>query len=134
VCDVFAHEAVEVRFVQGDDVIQQFTSACADPSFRQPVLSRRLRSGSFWVNPRRFQKRRHAGIELRVAVEDRVSIGASFRKCFAQLLHDPLGTGVAGDIEMQNLPSCMIFCGVRRYVALAMTMQPCRPTNVPNAT
>ncbi len=44
----------------------------------------------------------HIGIEFRVVVEDHVAIRTSVGKGLAELLHDPLGGRLSGDVEMQD--------------------------------
>ena len=54
----------------------------------------------FGFNPVAFRKRDDGAIEFRIAVQDHVTVWASFRKGLAQLLHDPLRARMSSEVEM----------------------------------
>ena len=89
-------------FVQRDDVVEDLAAAASDPAFRNPVLPRCLNTCALWSETARFQKRNHIDVEFRIVIQYDVTIRTSVGKGFAQLLHDPLGSRMAGDIEMQD--------------------------------
>ena len=60
-------------------------------------------SSSAWLQPGRLQKRDDVSIEFRVAIEDDITIRASFGKGLAQLLDDPIRRWLPRDIEVQDL-------------------------------
>ncbi len=108
VCDVVTEKASEVLFVQRNDVVQDLSPAAADPSFRDAILPGRLDARLPGLQTRCLQKGDDIAIEFRIAVEDDVTIWACFGKRFPQLLHDPLGSRMAGHVAVQNLASCML--------------------------
>ena len=79
-----------MSFVQRDDMVQDLSATTSNPVFRGSVLPGRLDARPLRFLARRLQKRNHAGIEFRIAIEDHVTVWASFRKGLEQLLHDPL--------------------------------------------
>ena len=100
VVHVIADQPAEMLFVQGIDMVQDFAPNTPHPSFRDPVLPRRLDARPFWFQTSRLQKRNHVSIEFRIAVQDHVSVRGCLRKRFTQLLDDPLRSWVAGHVEV----------------------------------
>src|SRR5438270_2307116 len=88
-----------MSFVQRDDMVQDLSPATSNPPFRGSILPRRLDACPLRFQPRRLQKRDHRGIKFRIAVQDHVTVGASFRKGLAQLLHNPLRTRMSSNVE-----------------------------------
>jgi hypothetical protein len=68
-------------------MVQDFSPASADPSFRDAILPRRLDACLRGLQTRRLQKGDDVAIEFRVAVEDHVTVWAHVGKGFPQLLH-----------------------------------------------
>ena len=66
-----------------------------------------MRTCSFRCQTRRLQERRDGSVELRVSIQDHITIGASFRKRFTQLLDDPVRNGVPRHVEVQDLPTAV---------------------------
>ena len=96
-----------MTLVQSNNVIQQLTPAAFDPTLGRPILPGRLHARSLRCQTRRLQERRHAIVELRVSIQGHITIGAGFRKRFAQLLDDPVRTGVPRHVEVQDLPTAV---------------------------
>jgi hypothetical protein len=46
VADVFRKQQFQMAFIDGNDVIQQFTAATANPALRDAILPRTLEGGS----------------------------------------------------------------------------------------
>ena len=83
------------------------TAATSDPTLGGFVLPGCLHARSFRCQTRRLQERRHGIVELRVSIEDHITIGTSFQKRFTQLLDDPVRTGVPRHVEVQDLPTAV---------------------------
>lgn len=97
-----------MSFVQGDHMVEDFSSAASDPAFRNSVLPRCLDACTFRFDARCLQECDHLVIEFRVVVQDGVAVRTSFWERFAQLLHDPIGCRMASDVEMQDSASSML--------------------------
>src|SRR5260370_39878237 len=87
-----------MSFVQRDDMVQDLSATTSDPSFRRSVLPRRLDARPLRFQTRRLQKTDDGGIEFRIAVQDHVTVWASFRKGLAQLLDNPRRTRMSRDV------------------------------------
>jgi hypothetical protein len=96
-------EPAKVRFMQRNDLIEDLSAATSDPAFRDSVLPRCPDTRPLGFQACRLQKRNHVSIEFRIAVQDHVSVRGSFGKRFAQLLHDPVPSRMAGHVEVQDL-------------------------------
>jgi hypothetical protein len=83
-------------------MVQDLAPNTPHPSFRDPVLPRRLDARPFWFQTGRLQKRNHVSIEFRIAVQDHVSVRGSLGKRFAQLLDDPVRSRVPSHVEVQR--------------------------------
>ena len=83
VAHVVAHQSAQMRFVQGDDMVQDLAPNTSHPPFGDPVLPGCLDARPFWFQTRRLQKRNHVSIEFRIAVQDHVAIRAGLGKRFA---------------------------------------------------
>ena len=89
-----------MSFVQRDDMVQDLSPATSNPSFRRSILPGRLDACPLRLQTRRLQKADDRGIEFRIAVQDHVTVWASFRKALPQLLDDPLRTRMSSDVEV----------------------------------
>ena len=72
--DVFSHEPAKMAFIQRDDMVEDFPANTSDPAFRDSILPGRLHARSFRLQSRRLQERDHFGIELRVVIQNDVTI------------------------------------------------------------
>src|SRR6266542_2927224 len=82
-------QPAEMLFIDRDYMIQDLPAATSDPAFGHSVLPGRLRARWFGLQPCCLQERHHLAVDFRLPIEDRVTIRPPFRKCLAQLLHDP---------------------------------------------
>ena len=89
-----------MSFVERDHMVQDLSPTTSNPSFRGSILPGRLDARPLRFQTRRLQKTDDRGIEFRIAIQDHVTVWASFRKGFAQLLHDPLRTRMSSDVEV----------------------------------
>ena len=62
-----------------------------------------MRARPLGLQPRRLQKRQDGSIELRIAVQNHVTVWTSVGEGLAQLLDDPLRTRMWSHVEVQNL-------------------------------
>src|ERR671910_674656 len=99
---VLANQPPQVRFVQRDDVVEKLAPTASDPTLGRSVLPGCLNTGPLRREASRLQECDHILVELRIVVEDHVRILTTLGKRFPQLLYDPIGTRLAGDIEMQD--------------------------------
>ena len=83
-------------------VVQQLPPATSNPPFCSAILPGRLNARPLGIQTRCLQEGDDTSVELRVAVEDHVTIGTGLRKGFAQLLDHPLGSRVWCHAEVQN--------------------------------
>jgi hypothetical protein len=105
IAHVIPKQAQKMTLVQSHNVIQELTTATSDPTLGGSVLPGRLHARSFRCQTRRLQERRHRIVELSVLIQDHMTIRSGFRKCFAQLLDDPVCTRVPRYVEVQDLPT-----------------------------
>ena len=60
------------------------------------------------LNAGGLQQIQHLGAEFGVAVQDGVFVRASIRECLAQLLANPCGGRMRGDVEVQDLAAVVV--------------------------
>src|SRR5450759_5488678 len=89
-------------------MVEDLAAAASHPAFRNPVLPRRLNTRALRLKAGCVQERNHIGIELRVVVEDRITIRTRLGEYFPQLLHNPIGCRMPSDVEMQNPAPAML--------------------------
>ena len=89
-----------MSFVQRDHMVQDLSPATSNPAFRGSILPGRLDARPVRFQTCRLEKRDDRGVEFRIAVQDHVTVWASFRKSLAQLLDDPLRTRVSSNVEV----------------------------------
>ncbi len=90
-------------FVQCNAVVQELAAATSDPALRNPVLPRRPNTGALVLKAGGSQERDQISIEFGFVVKVDLSIGTSLRKCFTQLLNDPIVRWMTSDVEVQDL-------------------------------
>ena len=90
-------------------MVQDLSPATANPAFGDSILPGRLRARSLRLQTGRLQKRHHFTVELGVAIEDDITIRASFGQGLAQLLDDPIRSGVSRHIEVQDLAAAVLY-------------------------
>ena len=98
--DVLGQKPPEMTLVQGDDVVQQLTSAAANPAFRNTVLPGALDGGLEAINPHGLNRRGNLQAVFRIVIEDEKLGCRLVRKGFPQLLHNPGAGRMACDIEV----------------------------------
>ena len=108
VAHVVPHQPEQMSFVQRDDMIQDLSATTSHPAFRDSILPRRLNARPLRFQTRRLQERDDARIEFRITVQYHVTVWASFRKSLAQLLDDPIRTGMSSDVAVQDPAAAML--------------------------
>ena len=103
--NVGAPKPPKMMFVKRNDMVEQFSTQAADPSFRCSILPRAPDTGSQRREITGFQKLEDVVSELRIMVEQHISVGAGKREGLPQLLHDPIGCGMECHVEVQNTPT-----------------------------
>ena len=106
---VLANQPPQVRFVQRDDVVEKLAATASNPTLGRSVLPGCFNTGALRLEVRRLQERHHIFIELRIVIEDHITVLARLGKRFPQLLYDPIGTRAAGDIVPKILPRSLIW-------------------------
>src|ERR1017187_4757019 len=94
-----------MTLVQGDDVVKQFTSAAANPAFRNTVLPGALDGGLEASNAHGSNCRGNLQTVFRIVIEDEKLGCRLVRKRFPQLLHNPGAGRMACDIEVYDAPA-----------------------------
>jgi hypothetical protein len=97
----------KVLFVQWDNVIHQLAASTADPPFSNSVLPRATQTRAYRFNAARLQKAENLITELRVSIQQDVTIRAGQRQSLAQLLDNPVCGRMFRAIEVQNSSSAM---------------------------
>jgi len=97
---VITHQPEQMSFVQRDDMVQDLSATTSNPSFRYSVLPGRLDVGPLRFQTRRLQKCDDGRIEFRIAIQDHITVWASFRKSLAQLSNKPFCSWMSSDVEM----------------------------------
>jgi hypothetical protein len=105
---VGAPKPPKMIFVQRNNVVDQFSTHAADPTFRRFILPRAPSAGAQRRELTGSQELEDVISELGIMVEQHVSIRAGKRECFPQLLHNPIACWMEGNVEMQNAPA-MVF-------------------------
>lgn len=105
--DVLGQKPPEVALVQSDDVVEQLTSATANPAFRNSVLPGALDGGLDSSNFHGTNRNRNFQSVFCVAIEEEKLRRRLVGKRFPQLLHNPGAGRMACDIEVQDAPAAM---------------------------
>ncbi len=96
-----------MALVQRDDLIEQLTSATADPALRDSILPRALDGGSHAAHLHGSNRSRDFQSILCVVIQDE-ELGCGLKgKCFAQLMDNPTARRMPSDIEMQDASTVM---------------------------
>ena len=97
-----------MSFVQRDDMVQDLTATTSNPSFRGSILPGRLDARPLRFQAGRLEKGHDGGIKFRIAIQDHVTVWASFGEDLPQLLHDPLRRRMASDVEVKDPAAPML--------------------------
>jgi hypothetical protein len=100
-------QRLQVRFVQDDDMIEQFSSQRPDHSLDEGVLPGRARGGHHFLNAKCRQATAGGGAVDAVIVAEDVARSVLKRKSFAELLGDPGRMRLFADSEMDDAAAIM---------------------------
>jgi hypothetical protein len=84
--DVFSQEPAKMAFIQRDDMVEDLPASTSDPAFRDSILPRSLYARSFRLQTRGLQERDHFSIELRIVIQNDVTIRLLSGECLPKLL------------------------------------------------
>ena len=107
VANIFRKQSAQVPFVDGNDVVQQVTTATLNPSFRDTVLPRAFERGPDWPDLQGSNRRWNFDSIFAIPVENEKPRSRFERKSFSQLLDDPEARWVPCDVEVQDMPTIM---------------------------
>ena len=107
VANVIIHKVFQMLLVQNNHMIEQVSTATADPPFRNAVLPRTSDAGSLGLDNEVLDRADHFFIELRAAIKDQIAGRGVVREGFTQLLNHPSARRVFGHIEVQDAPPVM---------------------------
>ena len=74
---VIANHPPQMLFAQRDDVIEDLTAAASDPALCDSILPRCLNTRALWLEASCLQKFNHIAVELRVAIQDGITVRTS---------------------------------------------------------
>jgi hypothetical protein len=89
-------------------MVEDFPADTSDPSFGDSILPGSLYARPFRLQARGLQERNHFSIELRIVIQNDVTIRLLSRECLPKLLDYPICSWVSGDVTVQNLATLMI--------------------------
>jgi len=90
-------------------MVEEFSTHAADPTFRCSILPGAPDTRAQRRKITGFQEVADVTSEVRIMVEQHISIGAGKRECLPQVLHDPIACGMERHVEVQNA-SAMFNC------------------------
>jgi hypothetical protein len=80
IAHVVPKQAPKMTLVQGNHMIQELTAAASDPALGGSILLGARTLVRFGIKPVACNKVNHRIVELGVSIQDRIAIGAGFRK------------------------------------------------------
>src|SRR5215470_14412705 len=102
IAHVIMDEPAKMFLVQRNDIVEELAATTSYPPLRDAILPGCLRARPLGLQPRGLQKRQDGSIELRIAVQNHVTVWTSVREGLAQLLDDPLHSRMWSHVEVQN--------------------------------
>ena len=103
----FRDQPAGMGLVEDDNVVQQLPAERQCPAFTDSILPRRPVAGEDRFGTSRFQPCRDAG-ELAVAVVDEVADARVVEEDLTELLQNPGGRGMGGDVEVKDAPPVVV--------------------------
>jgi hypothetical protein len=107
VADVFGEKALEMMFVEHDDMIEQVPSAVTDKAFSDPILPRAAEAGSLWLNAEALDSADGFFVEVGPAIEDQILGRRVVGKRFTELLCHPGARRMLRHTEVQDTAAVM---------------------------
>ena len=106
--DIFSQQPAQVTFIQRDDMVEDFPAGTSDPAFSDSILPGSLYARLLWLQTRGLQKRDDFGVELRIVIQNGVTIRLLAGESLPKLLDHPIRSGVSGDVAVQNLAALVL--------------------------
>jgi len=100
--NVIADQVTQMSFIEGNYMVQKFSTAASDPALSNSILPRTLEACPFGFDATGYQQIRHILVELRISIQNRIAAGTRFRESFSQLLNYPRIGRMFRDIEMKD--------------------------------
>ena len=107
VADVIGKQALQVAFIEGNNVTEQVPPATLDPPLSNSVLPGTLERRANRPDGHRAYRDRDLQTIFGIPIKDQKSGRRLIGKGLAQLLHDPDAGGMSCDVEMHNPPPTM---------------------------
>jgi hypothetical protein len=108
VADVFVHQPFQMPLIHYNHVVEQISSAAANPSLSDAILPRTSEIGPFALDAQAIHCIYHLRIEVCGAVENQVAGDQVVWKGLTQLLDDPCAGRVFGDAAAQDSAPIML--------------------------
>ncbi len=102
VTGIFGDQPSQMTFIQGNDVIEQISSAAFNPTLRNSVLPRTFEGSPYGTDLQSTNRDRDLQSIFPISVKDQKSGSRPKRKRLPQLLNDPQAGRVPGDVDMQD--------------------------------
>jgi hypothetical protein len=105
VANVIREKSLQVKLIEGDDVVQQVAPTAFNPRLHDPVLPETLERCPHWTDIYRPNHNWNFQAVLGIPIEDKKSRSGLIRSGLAQVLHDPTTGGMPRNIEMYDAPT-----------------------------
>jgi|GEM_PF-2767586 len=107
--NVIADQATQMSFIEGNYMVEKFSTAASDPALSNSILPRTLEACPFGFDSARYQKILYVIAEFLVSIKYHIPVGIRVWECLSKLLHYP-GTGrMLCHVEMKDLASSMFY-------------------------
>lgn len=105
VSDTLAKYALKMILAEHDDMVEEFPGTTADPAFDDTILPGAPIRSAGRFDPEGLDGGTNIATDHGIAIEDKILGRGIVGKRLAQLLDDPLGRRVFGDVYMDDAPS-----------------------------
>jgi hypothetical protein len=106
--NVLVQQALQMPFIQHDHMVEQITTAAADPTLANTVLPWTSETGPLfgWM-PRLFIVLTTSSLKLAPRFKDQVARRRVIGECLTQLLNNPGTARMLGHVAVKDTPSIM---------------------------
>ena len=108
VANVLVHQAFQMALVGHNHVVEQITTASADPAFGHAVLPGASDRGTNRTCAKAVHGFKNLAMECVLAIGDQILWRGIVRKGLTKLLSDPGGLWMPSDVAVKNAPPVMI--------------------------
>jgi hypothetical protein len=102
--NVLIHEMPQMRFIDGDHMIEQIPATVANPAFSDAILPRTAKACALGLDTEALCSVDHRLVEIRATIEDQIPRSGIVRKRLANLLNNPITGRMLRYVEVQNPP------------------------------